>query len=290
MSANVRQRFALIALAAVVIGWMLALPRTASAQPKLGEYVVLGLGDVRLGKRIKVASGAVGSLGGGVIVGRGTTVSGTLAADIVHLRSGSSARRLFCRLVMSPQFGGAAVGGPTVDGAPPPGCLAFTPPLVDPALLPLPQAVPGVQDIIVPRHTGTAPLAAGSYRDFVVASGSLLQLGGGSYNVRSIRVDGRGRVVCTAPCDISVLGGVLLGRAAQLGATTSVRAHKVRVNVIGQGATPAVKTRKASVVAATVYAPGGDVVLGSFGSYRGAYVGRTVRVGMRAELREDNGL
>jgi hypothetical protein len=83
---------------------------------------------------------------------------------------------------------------------------------------------------------------------------------------------------------------VSLGRAAQLGATSSVQAHKVRVNIVGQGIVPALKARKRAVVAATVYVPGGDIVLGSLGSYRGAYVGRSIRVGMSAELREDNGL
>jgi hypothetical protein len=87
-----------------------------------------------------------------------------------------------------------------------------------------------------------------------------------------------------------VLDGVLLGRAAQLGATSTVQAHKVRLNIVGQGSTPALRTRKQAVMAATVYVPGGDIVLGPLGSYRGAYVGRSVTVAIRAQLREDSGL
>jgi hypothetical protein len=129
-----------------------------------------------------------------------------------------------------------------------------------------------------------------SYRDIIVGPGGLLQLSGGTYSARSIAVGRRGRIVCTEACDISVAGGVVLRREAQLGAAQPLRADQVRLNVAGSGIAPGFEARARTVVAATVYAPGADIALGRDGSFRGAYVGRRVTVGAGARVRGDSAL
>jgi hypothetical protein len=52
--------------------------------------------------------------------------------------------------------------------------------------------------------------------------------------------------------------------------------------------TPAFLTAPRAIVAATVFAPAGDVVLGAHGDYRGAYVGRSVWVRPGGRVREDS--
>ena len=53
---------------------------------------------------------------------------------------------------------------------------------------------------------------------------------------------------------------------------------------------PVFVARARANVSATVFAPGGDVVLGPRGSYRGAVLGRTVVVGPAATVRVDSAL
>jgi hypothetical protein len=265
-----------------------AAPCHAIALPTLSEYALLGGQSVTLGRRVRVHPGSVGTLGGVVTLGSRVDVAGSVAADTVVLRHEVSTGRLYCRLVQSAH--GSAVPGPGVQGSPLPLCLTFTPPLVDPTLLPPVVALPGNTPLRVPPHTGTGPTPPGSFGDVVVGAGSLLQLAGGSYQARSLTVGADGRVVCTAACDITVAVAVILKRRAQLGAATTTAADKVRIDVLGDGVAPAFRARPHAVVAATIYAPAADIVLGARGSYRGAYVGRSVRVGARADVRADSAL
>lgn len=271
-----------VVVAGMLLGGAVSLGAPpAWAQPALGEYAVLGIEGVRLGAGVRVRSGGVGALAGTVTLGRGVRVAGTVAADMVRLQAQATIGRAFCRLVTR----GAAVGNVSL-----PLCLGFTPPLVDPGLLPLPQVTPGVEDVRIPARTGTAPMPPGSYADVVVGAGSLLQLAGGAYNVRSIRVARGGRLVCAAACEIGVQDSLLLRRSAELGAPRAAQADTVRVNLATLGEIPAMRARTGAVVTATVYAPGADIVLGAGGTYRGAFVGRTVRVGAGAEVRADSAL
>jgi hypothetical protein len=259
---------------------LFGVPR-AWAQPALAEYAVLGVEGVRLGAGVRVRSGGVGALAGTVTLGRGVRVAGTVAADMVRLQAQATIGRAFCRLVTR----GAVVGRASL-----PLCLAFTPPLVDPGLLPVPLVTPGVENLHIPARTGTAPIAPGSFADVVVGRGSLLQLAGGAYSARSIRVAPGGRIACAAACEIGVQESLLLRRSAELGAPRAAQADTVRVNLATVGEIVAMRARTGAVVTATIYAPGADVVLGAGGTYRGAFVGRTVRVGAGAEVRADSAL
>ena len=137
----------------------------------------------------------------------------------------------------------------------------------------------GADDLLLAPHTGTAPVPAGSFADVRVGAGSLLQLQGGAYAMRSLRVARGGRVVCANACRIGVLGSVRLGRGATLGAASPQRASTARVDVAAAGPEAAFVARRRANVSATIFVPAGAVVLGSLGSHRGAFIGRAVVVG-----------
>jgi hypothetical protein len=277
----------ILALAAVTLAP--TRPAAAPIQPVLSGYAVLGVSNVVLRPQVRVQSGSVGSTGGQLRLAAGVTVSGSAVADIVRVGSSVKVDPIFCRLVTGAAFGHGVVGGPSVRGAPVPACEPLVSPVVDPALLVPVEVTPGTTDVQVPPRTGTAPYPPGSYGAIVVGAGSLLQLAGGDYQVRSITIAPRGRLVCTAACRIGVLENVVLRRRAQIGAAAPTRAQDVRIDVAGAGA-PVFLTGPQATVAATIFAPAGDVVLGRLGSYRGAFVGRTVKVRPRATMRADSAL
>jgi len=148
--------------------------------------------------------------------------------------------------------------------------------------------VPGATDLRVPGRTGSAPMPAASYRDVVVGRGALLQLAGGNYAARSIRVAPTGRLVCIDTCRIGVLERVVLAPRAELGAGAPLRANRVRVDVAASTGRRAFRAGARAATAATIFAPSGTLVLGPRGSYRGAFIGRTITVGPSATLREDS--
>ena len=278
-----------VTLASVLVGGAEGGTRSETL-PQLSDYSLLALERVVLRREARVPSGAVGAVAGTITLGRDARVTGTVAADTVRLSKSTRVGRLFCRLVIGGPLGGGVVGGPVVGGSPLPTCQTITQPLIDPTLLPLVQTAPGAIDLHVPAHSATAPIAAGSYADLVVGRGALLQLAGGSYTASAIRIRRRGRLVCTGECRIAVLGSVVLQREAQLGAQAGLSAADARIDISAGGPAPAFLARAGSVVAATIYAPAGDVVLGARGSYRGAYVGRSVTVGVAARVRERSAL
>jgi hypothetical protein len=262
----------------------------APVQPDVSAYAVLGVAGVRLRPAVHVQSGSVGAASGEARLGAHVTVAGSAVADTVRMGIGAKVSPLFCRLVVGPALGRGVVGGPSVPGAPVPTCEPLVTPLVDPSLLAPVPVTPGTTDVAVPPRTGTSPYPPGSYGAVTVGPGSLLQLAGGDYELRSICIAARGRVVCIAPCHLGVLESVVVRRGAQLGAGAPLRARDARIDVAGSGVAPIVVTGPDAAVAATVFAPAGDVVLGRDGSYRGAVVGRTVLVKPRAALREDSAL
>jgi hypothetical protein len=259
---------------------ILLAPGIARAQtvapPELSDYAILGVTGTTVRRASRVVSGAVGSLQGTVRLGREGRVTNAVAGPMIHLASGARTGRLFCHLVSGP---------PTL-----PLCNAFTDPLIDPAgLVPVP-VVPGTDDLRIPAQTGTAPVPPGSFRDVRVGAKSVLQLYGGAYSMRSLRVGTAGRVVCASDCAIHVLGTVRLQRAAELGADSPVRASGARVDIAASGPPAAFVARPRANVSATIFAPAGRVVLGSLGNYRGAFIGRTVLVGPNATVRGDSAL
>jgi hypothetical protein len=261
---------------------------TVPPPPALSEYAVLGLQRVTLRPRARVEGGSVGALGDVLTLGADVRVAGAVAADTIRLGAGADANRFFCRFVTARPFG-RVVGGPVTGGGPLPACRAFTPPLVAPTALPAPAVVPGTSALRVPRRTGTAPLPAASYGDVRVGTGALLQLAGGEYAVRSIRIAPGGRVVCTAPCHVGVAERVVLGANGELGAANGVRVDMVRIDVATNGGRAFV-AQPTAAVAGTIYAPGGTVVLKRGGTHRGAFVGRIVTVGPRVTVRTASAL
>jgi len=237
---------------------------------------VLGLDGVTIRRETRVLSAAVGTVGGTLRLGPKSRVTSIVAAPTVRLGLSSRAGTLFCHLVSGP---------PTL-----PSCNAFADPLLDPALLAPVAVTPGATDLILPPHTSTAPYLAGSFGDVRVGAGSVLQLYGGTYSMRSLRIARAGRVVCETDCRIGVLEPVRLRRGGELGASVATRANTARVDVAAAGPLPAFVARARSNVTATIFAPAGDVVLGPLGSYRGAFVGRTVVIGPAATVRGDSAL
>ena len=258
---------AMVAVAVVVPGMARAQPAMV---PALSGYAVLGLEGVDIRRGSRVFTGAIGTVRGTVVIGAGARVTNALAGPHIRLGPASDTGRLFCHLVSGP---------PTL-----PSCTAFTDPLVDPALLTPVPVTPGSTDLRLPPRTGSAPVPSGSFRDVRVGAGGALQLAGGIYAVRSIRVGREGRLVCAASCRISVLGRVRIGRGAEVGADDPARASTARVDVAATGPRAVVTQRRANV-SATIFAPAGDVVLGSLGAYRGAFVGRSVAVGPNTTVR-----
>jgi len=260
----------------------------AQSQPNLASYAVVGLEAVQLGADVRVQPGAVGTMAGTVRLAVRARVPGTVVADSVRVARGARAGRLFCGLVFGGAFGPGVVGGPTVGGSTTPaGCLQLTKPVLDPALLAPVSVTPGTADLTVPARTGSAPTGPGAYGAVVVGRGSLLQLSGGTYQMRSIRLARTARLVCLDDCRIGVAETVTLRRRAQLGAASGlVQADKVRLDVTPGAVAPAFRTAPRAIVAATVFAPGGSVVLGPDGDYRGAFVGLSVKVGARSRVRE----
>jgi hypothetical protein len=104
-------------------------------------------------------------------------------------------------------------------------------------------------------------------------------LAGGTYAVRSIRIQPRGELLCAAPCRIGVAETVRLQPDALLGGTDGTRADQVRVEVARRAQSPVFAASPRSNVAAVVYAPGGRIDLRNRGNFAGAFVGSRVVVG-----------
>jgi hypothetical protein len=148
--------------------------------------------------------------------------------------------------------------------------------------------VAGGTDVRVPRLTGTS-ITAGSYGDIRVGVAGLLNLGGGTYTVHSIRIASRGQLVCTDACEISVLDEIIVRNLGHLGIDPARQAQKMRVNIQASSGL-ALRAAAKGTLDATFYAPSGDIRLGPKGTYRGAYIGRSVRVGAHAHVTGDSAL
>ena len=251
-------------------------PGLAQQAPTLSDYSVLGLESVNVKPTARIISGAVGAVDGTVTLRRDARVAGTVVAGTLELGRESRVGRAFCGIVVGRQ--------------PLPACNTPPSPIVDPALLPLVSVVPGGTDLVVPSHTGIAPVPPGSFDEVVVGRGSLITLTGGDYSVRAIRIAAGGRLICNEACHIGVAETIRLGPRAELGARGGLGPQNVRIDVGGGVEPPAFKGRAQSAVTGTIYAPAGLVRLGRLGSYRGAFVGIDVVVGGGAQVRVGSAL
>ena len=274
-------------IAAVLLATsLLGLPAGAFAQsqPVLRGYAVLGVGLVRVGPSVRVQPGSVGAMTGTVRLAPAAQVSGAVVAGTVHVARRARVGRLFCQVVSGSGFGSGVVGGPTVGGSPIPGCAQLTTPLVDPPLLvPIP-VTPGTTDEQLAPRSSSAPLAPGAYGAVKVGRGALLQLAGGAYQMRSIRLSRTARLVCLDDCRIGVAENVRLGPMAQLGAVKGLSADHVRIDVAAGVPGAAFRAGPGTVVSGTVFAPTGTVLLGPSGGYQGAFVGSTLVVRPRSQV------
>jgi hypothetical protein len=256
----------------------------AQSQPVLRGYAVLGVELVRIGPSVRVQPGAVGATTGTVRLATAARVSGAIVAGTVRVARRARVGRLFCQVVSGGGFGAGVVGGPTVGGSPIPGCAQLTTPLVDPTLLvPIP-VTPGTSDVQLAPRLSSAPLPPGAYGAVRVRRGSLLQLAGGAYQMRSIRLSPTARLVCLDDCRVGVAENVRLGPMAQLGAVKGLSADQVRFDVAAGVPGAAFRAGAHTVVASTVFAPTGTVLLGPSGAYQGAFVGSTVVVRPRSHV------
>ncbi len=255
-----------------VVWWMLmgfvSAASAADLSRSLGTYAVLGFESVDVRAGVHVASGDVAANRGTVTLGPGARVDGTVAASTVQLARTARVGGLFCDLVEG-----------RVDAT----CGNVATPVVT-ATLPLVQVVAGSDAVAVPARAATAPLLPGAYADVTVGAGARLYLAGGHYAVRSLRVRTAGRLLCLAPCAISVREQVRIGRRARLAAGSPADGRLLRIDVETGGPTAAFKAAPGAHVAATVYAPNGSVVLGAGGKFTGAFVGRTMVIRSGAQL------
>ena len=230
-------------------------------------YAVFATGDVTLRNKVRGVNGDVGSNGGRVLVGQDTPVLGAVVGPRVTMRKDARAGSLFCLLLEGP--GGGA-------------CQAVTFPVVDPALLLPVQVVPGTTPLRVPSKGSTSPVAPGAYADVRIGSRGLLVFAGGTYAVRSIRIQPRGQLLCQEPCRIGVMERVRLQPRAMLAGTARTRPSQVHVDVALTSSSPVFAAAPRATVGALVYAPGGRINLRNQGNYVGAFVGKTVTIEMGA--------
>jgi hypothetical protein len=194
------------ALAAAAVLLALGRADAASAQPPSSwtSYAALAKTRLDIGSNIEVSGNyAVIQPGGRLTLGTNTFHSSTpagsfLAADRMEFTTGASANDVFVNsLVLN---GTAEVRGTTTT--------PFSFPLnVDVPSLPADTANPCIDSassVTVTVAQSPKTLAPGCYRDVSVDNGAILELSGGNYIVRRIRIEVEGQVTAAAPTTINV--------------------------------------------------------------------------------------
>ena len=230
----------------------------------LTDYAVLGLEEVTLGHGVRVASGDVGANGGDVVLDARVRVAGTVAGTRVRIGKRVKLGDLFCFLVQGPRRFT---------------CEGFSLPFIEAASLPPVQAQPGTTPTMIPAHTRTAPLSAGSYGEARVGERAILNLAGGTYVFESIQLDRHSQLTCQADCRIEVAGRVRLAPHA-----SATGLGNIRFEIAHEGRQAAFRAARDVLVQAVVYAPAGTIDLGPHGHFTGSVVGRSVVVGRRTRL------
>ena len=257
----------------IVVGLLLLTVTATRAddQPRaLETFAILGLEDVRLHAGAEVDTGNVGANRGTVRLGRHAAVSGTVLGDTIELAGNNRVGSLFCHFVQGPlRFGCATLGDPVVDVS----RLSFV------------QVLPGSGEVHVPARTTTAPLPAGAYGRVTVATRGRLLFAGGTYDLLGLDVRHHAQLLCVGRCRIRVRERATLRSRGVIAVAAPLDGSALRIDVESQGPRPAFVSGAHATLAGTVYAPGGDVVLGAHGRYDGAFVGRTVTVGSGARVK-----
>jgi hypothetical protein len=257
-----------VVLAAALAG---AAPITAWAQTAAPEqpldYGLFALELLQLGRGAKV-QGSVGVNDGEARIGRGSSIAGVIAADVVRLGRRVETEGLTCTLV---------VGGKGV-------CVPLTGPLVPQSTLAIVQAGPGAGDIVVPQHARRVALSARSYRRVRIGRGSSLTLAGGEYDFQSLALATRATLACAAPCVIRVARKVVLGRRAAIESPDAADPTLLRIDVQGKHARTALRVGSRARIAGTLYGPNADARFGRRVRTTGPVVVRSLRAGSRIRV------
>src|SRR5262245_6923834 len=248
------------------VGWSAPSHAQRSGPPTSPfAYALFALGDMTLRDGVRAVGGDVGSNAGTTTVGKNVLVAGAVVGQTIVLRKDAMPESLFCLLLR----------GATSTVA----CQAAAFPVVNASLLPPVQVVPGTGTVHVPKDGSTSPIPAGAYGDVRVASRGTLTLAGGTYVFKSIRIGSRGKLVCAAACQMGVAGQVMVRSRAQLGGMGGAPAEAIRVNIAKISPKAVFSADNQANVSAVVYAPGGRIDLHNNGTFVGAFVGGTVKVG-----------
>lgn len=246
-----------------------------------GQVAIFGLESARLGGGTRVVSGDVvvndaAEPGAGALTlgPQSSTPSGfTVRADQVVLDAGATvAGELLSNRVE------AASGALTT----PDGRLSLP---VFASLPPFRTAAPGAgaRDVVVPRGR-TVVVAPGRYLVLRIGLGGRAILTGGVYHFLTVEGRPRSSLVFAAPSDVRIAERLMLGAGSFLGPSSASPAHAswgllyVGGREEGPSSPPTVRIGARSKVGATLYAPGGTVVLGAHSQAAGALVGRRVVV------------
>jgi hypothetical protein len=231
-------------------------------------YTLFAIKHASIGAKSRV-QGDAGCLFTELALGPGVHVNGAAAAPAITVGRGARVS------------GGLYCG--TLDGGSD-ACMALPNPLVTAPSIVLAGPASNVDISAAKRTKPTSPLAAGTYGALVAGTASEIALAGGSYQFESITLGSRAKLLCRLPCDVTVRRRVEMGQATRLGAGDGVAPSGVVLRIAAQGETTALATKSRAQVRGTIYAPGGDVVLGAATKVTGALVGNTVTVGSRARL------
>lgn len=238
----------------------------AQAPTDVQAYAVFGLAEAKISSRANV-QGDVGCLADVLELGQRSKITGAAVAPTVRLRSGARASDgYFCN---------------TIEGSNA-ACMTMPSPFT---IAPMSVTTPGNLDITAPKGTKTTgPLAPGAYGKLTVGNEAQATLAGGTYTFSTITVGRRAKLFCLAACDILVRGSVRVREKSQLGAGNGVAASSVQFQIASQGEKVALDTKKRTTISGSVYAPSGDIRLGSQSKLTGGLVGNAVTLGPRVHV------
>ena len=155
----------------------------------------------------------------------------------------------------------------------------------------LPPFVAGssnANDIVVPKN-GTQILAFGTYGDIVVGKGATLILDG-LYQVRSILVNKKGEILFDGESEVTVVETLKTKSKATIGpqSGSGIEAKDIIFYVAGGNNGKAANIGSKNTLSATIFAPNGDIIVGSKSVVIGALFGKTVELKSKVSVTRDS--
>ncbi|MDO8636698.1 MAG: Ig domain-containing protein, partial [Dehalococcoidia bacterium] len=173
----------------------------------------------------------------------------------------------------------------------------------------LPTITPGTQDIEV-KQRQSVTLAAGAYRKITVQNGGTLILTGGLYQVSALDIRTETKVLFKAKSEVRVKNEMDSDAKTYIGPDPSLpnlKAHDIVFYIGGaddkgrkhdddhdkdkkdeEVSPTVVQIGVKNILLANIYAPNGTVWLKEETKGTGAFIGKQVRIGEKAELKLDN--